>query len=532
MTSQQRRNLSMLKVMVPCLLVLLAVSCKKSAKKTPDTGTPPETANGTRAELTKDSIFLYAKQVYFWNDALPTVEAFNPRGFTASGSELTNFNSELFAISQYKINTTTGLPYEYTTTVGKPKYSYIQDRATINPVAYMPGTISAVDLEGNGNDLGIAVTGLYRDATNTTYDLYVRFVALNSPAWNAGIRRGQILSKLNGVAYGANFSAEVNAINSALAQTTLPLTRKVNGVETNLTLTKAVYKSSPIFASRVIDTLGKKIGYIAYARFSSAENSEAALTTVFSGFKTAGVTALIIDLRYNGGGYVSTAQHLTDLIAPGTLTGSTMFSETYNSTMQANNARILANQPQLDDNDKVQYVNGRIRTYADADFSLAKHTYKFAKKGALENITNVAFIVTGNTASASELVINNLKPHMNVKIFGAKSYGKPIGFFPIRIGNYNVYYSMFQTRNSAGEGDYFTGFTPDKTTFDDVTRDFGNSKESSTLAAINYIATNTISSVSASKESATVSASGAQAITIEIPGEFKGAIENRIKQKN
>src|SRR4051812_7455491 len=75
-------------------------SCKKDSPSTP---TPIDTANSTRADLTRDSIFYYAKQVYLWNDAIPSYEVFNPRQYTKGSSDIINYNNELFAISQLKI---------------------------------------------------------------------------------------------------------------------------------------------------------------------------------------------------------------------------------------------------------------------------------------------------------------------------------------------------------------------------------------------------------------------------------------------
>ncbi|MNR19988.1 Peptidase family S41 [compost metagenome] len=99
----------------------------------------------------------------------------------------------------------------------------------------------------------------------------------------------------------------------------------------------------------------KKIGYLAYARFGALSTpptlttaaGDVELDAAFTQFANAGVTDLIIDFRYNGGGYVYAAEHLTNLIAPSSVRG-TMFTEYYNSTMQSGNAKILSNQPLLD----------------------------------------------------------------------------------------------------------------------------------------------------------------------------------------
>src|SRR5690606_17262554 len=150
---------------------------------------------------------------------------------------------------------------------------------------------------------------------------------------------------------------------------------------------------------------------------------------VFNRFSAAGVDGLIVDLRYNGGGYVATAEYMANLIAPATLTGRTMFSERFNESMQQGRVDILKNQP----------VSGTRYTYADYDYSEAANTYTFTKNGGPASVSSVVFIVTGETASASELLINSLAPHMDVKLVGATTFGKPVGFFPLKIGEYEIY---------------------------------------------------------------------------------------------
>lgn len=213
-----------------------------------------------------------------------------------------------------------------------------------------------------------------------------------------------------------------------------------------------------------------------------------------------------------------------------------MFREKFNTTMQTGKATILKNQPLLDANDKVQYENGKLVTYFDIDYSEARNVHNFEKKGGVDGIQNVIFIVTGNTASASELVINNLKPHMNVKVIGKRSYGKPIGFFPITIQNkYDVYYSMFTSINSAGQTDYYAGFQPDVDVADDVTKDFGDPTELQLAAALRAIpgtstslaALKSISSININGQKVSSTALEVREMTPE--DDFKGMIETRFK---
>lgn len=489
---------SILKIIKPVLLVLLIIgalsTCKKNSPDGPDEATDEEAENvspttGTRAQLTKDSIFLYAKQIYYWNDALPGYEAFNPRKYTQYTNELDNFYKELFDITQLKIDPATGKPYEFvSSTANYPKYSYITDAESQNPTTSNRNNlpvVSQVTLEGVGTDFGIALSAV---GTTSSYQIYIRYVSKGSPADRNFISRGDIITEVNGNKLGANFASDQNTVNTAFDLPSIRISgKKPNGTTFARTLTKMTYTSSPVYKDTVIASGNRKIGYLSFARFSNPSNALTPLNNAFTRFSNNQVSDLVIDLRYNGGGYVSTAEHLANLIAPNAVNGKVMFTEFFNQTMQKGEATILKKQPLLGDNGKFQYSNGKLVTYYDVDYSVEANTYRFEKKGALGNIRNVVFIVTENTASASELLINVLKPYLNVKVIGETSYGKPVGFFPITIDKYDIYYSMFESKNANGEGGYYAGFTPDKNTPDDVTRDFGDPQEASFAAAIQYL---------------------------------------------
>ena len=526
------------------------VSCKKKPDPTPE---PP--AND-RANLSRDSIFLYAKQIYLWSDGLPTYDVFSPRKYTTATTDFLNYERELITLAKISKNPATSFPYEYYTTknalgieveVDDSKYSYISDLANKNPTAYIPEKKSAVDLEGNGNDLGVKL-GAYGQGGpgSTAFALFITAVYQNSPADKAGMVRSDRINKINGRTIGDNYTADRDFINTSFAGTNITLegvkyTNGVSGAPYTITLDKATYKSKPIFATKVFTADNKKIGYLAYARFSTLANSKPDFDEAFATFSAAGVTDLVIDLRYNGGGYLTTAKYLINQIAPASTSGKVMFTEHYNTLMQSGGATILTNQPLLDANKKVQFQNGKMITYADINYKISANTELFAKAGPLNTantITNIVFIVSKSTASASELVINALKPFMNVKIVGTKTFGKPVGFFPITIENkYEVYYSLFQTKNSLGQGDYFDGFTPDIVDdFDDPRNNFGDSKEYYTAKAINVIAPGAVVTASATKtmsiKGRNVSIESLQPMKPLVDGnEFVGMIETKHKLK-
>jgi len=529
------------------LLVIGLAACKKSTTEQPvDTGTTNVPAGGTRTQLTLDSMYLYAKQIYFWNDALPEYSVFNPRQYSSKSSAIDNYEDELYAISQLKINPATGQAYEYYGD-GFPKYSFINDITLNNPgVTASIQDQADVDTEGNGNDIGIRpVFYLYQNSTK--YNLMVTAVYPGSPAAAAGVKRGWMIQKINGTTVGNVYSTERASVLSNLDASSVKLegVNYADNAPFSVTLTKASYKSSPVYTSKVITRAGKKIGYLAFARFSVLSNqddlapSDINLDPVFAEFSTQGVTDLVIDLRYNGGGYVNTCEYLGNLIAPSSLTGKKMFTEIYNTTMQTKKATLLANQPLLDGDGKIQRNKNTnaIITYADLDYSstAAGNNVSFSKKGNLNTVTNIVFIVSGNTASASELLINNLKPYMTVQLVGETTYGKPVGFFPITLENrYEVYMPLFETRNANNEGSYYAGMVPGKTVSDNSVYPFGDEREAELAAALQLIAPGSVASQGATssvgnRSAKVVTMDFSEAKPVNPNSEFKGMIDRKRK---
>jgi carboxyl-terminal processing protease len=525
-------------------LVMLAgfSSCKKSEYINPDLEGESPSIDGTRTQLTMDSIFLYAKEVYLWNDALPTYAKFNPRQYVGDfDTDLKNYESELYDITRFGVNPTTKLPYEYNGPT-YPKYSYISDLTDQNPVAVITPK-SQVNTDGVGYDLGIwsfAAIG-----TDNNFKLYVKAVSPGSPAAKVGFTRGTLVTHINGQAIGSNLANQKGIVNDLIEDkfsTAVLKGIKTDGSAFEVTLNRASYTSSPVYKSNIIEGNGKKVGYIALARFSRLTNpganpSDTNLDPVFAKFAAEGLTDLIVDLRYNGGGYVSTAEYLINLIAPSTATG-VMYTEVYNSLMQSQKATILKNQPLTDDNGEIRYgTDKKMLTYANVSYTIADNTATFAKKGGLTGIKNVVFIVSGGTASASELTINALKPFVNVKLVGTTTYGKPVGFFPVTIENkYDVYFSMFETRNSKNEGGYYAGFKPDVVDeYDDASRDFGDAAENYTKKSLGLLG---ITSATSSKATMSIEKSGRNVVSsrkslggIEAPSQFIGMVETRHKVK-
>ncbi|MRG48722.1 hypothetical protein GFS24_26660 [Chitinophaga sp. SYP-B3965] len=522
----------MRKLRIAALLVIVVAAssaCKKGTKD--DTPTPPPVATGTRLQLSLDSLYLYAKETYLWYDALPDYATFNPRGYAGS-DDMTSLQNELFKISQYKINPATTKPYEYnTSSPSRPKYSFVE---TGNAAQGIKGT---VDLDGQGNDFGL---GLVVATSGVNRYVFVRFVEKGSSAANAGITRGCRIVNMN----GSPVSTDVNTINGILnagGSMSLTLQKAAPESATSFTanLTSGAYTNDPVIY-KVLSASGANVtGYLNLARFSQLANVQPGLDKAFQAFSAAGVNNLVVDLRYNGGGYVATFEYLANLIAPASLTGQVMYKETFNTLLQTGKAPILAAIPLLDASGKQRTGNGgKLLTYADVDYSTAGNTYKFSKKGNLGTIKNVVFIVSGNTASASELTINSLRAYpnnMTVKLVGsASTYGKPVGFFGIGIDKFTVYMSQFTSVNAKDQGEYYAGFTVDISSTDDIQRDFGDPVEDGLSKALAFINT---SAGGRTSEDRLMSINGrvmnASSVSLENVGAegFNGMVEERIRLK-
>lgn len=496
-------------ILALAVLFIGLAACKKN-KVVPEPAPAPEvfvpvpgsntkqTPTTDRRALTNDSLFLYAQQIYYWNDKLPTYDVFDPRTYKTLSTDLDNFDSELFKITSYSgFETVPGFNF--------PKYSFISDENNSNGnQSSAPSRESNVDLSDIGFDMGFLNFLAYGE--DKAYDLYVQGVYPNSPAAAAKITRGTRITKIGNLTVGTNFDADAVAINGLLngtiSSTTISGIRPDGTVIDGALISIKKYTSSPIFASKVIDQGGKKVGYLAYSHFSVLTNpdqvnpSDTRIDPIFASFAASNISDLVIDLRYNGGGSIETAQYLLNLLAPAGTTG-VMFSETYNATMKTGKASILAKQPLIDAKGAIQYgPGGKMLTYNDVDWSDAGNIYSFSKKGPLNGLKNIVFLVSDNTASASELLINSIKPYMqSIKLVGTKTYGKPVGFFPIVLDkHYWVYLPSFESKNKNGEGGYYNGMTPDyidtqkADLFDDASHDFGDPNESYLNKALSILA--------------------------------------------
>ncbi|HET7921669.1 MAG TPA: S41 family peptidase [Gammaproteobacteria bacterium] len=276
----------------------------------------------------------------------------------------------------------------------------------------------------------------------------------NSPAADAGMARGDTVLSINGTPV-ATLLAQ-GTLDSAYGDTevgveaTLQFQHLAGDVHT-ATMRKAVVTQPNVKLVQTFTAGSHKVGYFFFQNF--IQPSDAELDQAFAQLKADGVDELVIDDRYNGGGLLSVAQHLGSLIAGNANAGQLFATLNYNDRHSGNN-----------------------------------YTYYFGSQTNGLALSRVVFITTAATASASELIINALKPYMDVVTVGATTFGKPVGENGFDICKDVLYPMTFKMTNAADYGDYFQGFAPTCPAADDFTHALGDSTESSLATALYYIA--------------------------------------------
>ena len=209
--------------------------------------------------------------------------------------------------------------------------------------------------------------------------------------------------------------------------------------------------------TKVYSVDGRRVGYLFFRNF--VEPSYEALDLAFAELAAARVDELVVDLRYNGGGLVNVAQHMASYIG-GLRTEGQVFAEYFHNDRNAFRNRII----------------------------------RFERKPTPLTLDRLIVVTTKASASASELVINALRPFMPVVVIGGTTYGKPVGQYGIGFCDKLLAPVSFALRNADGRGDFFDGFAPDCIAPDDAGHQLGDPEEGSLKEALTFAATGTCSS--------------------------------------
>lgn len=440
---------------------LFVFSCKKD---TPKPEPEPEPVERTEAQLIKDDIYKYYKLYSLWDKSIPD--------YTSDPSQFTDkYGSADMVLDALKKLTPAHAAYP---------------NGVFDRFSYMLGL--------DGYNTGTTASGRLKMDTNDGYGIYVQlgtedektaqpiiyFVEGGSPAQKAGFKRSDFITAVNG---DSDYSIAVtctttgctindasardkmmNKLNAALDAGTLKLQVKhQDGTTTTKDLTYANgYTIDPIYKDSVYTYNGNNVGYLALSSFEEIENNnvnQQKIDAAFEKFQTQQIKSLIVDLRYNGGGYVDASAYVADKIGGAITKGKLMLTYEVNDYIKAT--------PSIN------------KMFQDT---------KFEGKSNL-NLSKVYFLVSDRTASAAEMIINVLKPYLQVQIIasGTRTYGKPVGFFEQVVQKKVSFWPVsFLLKNSANFSDYWDGLVPDKSNITDyVFVDVGDKKETMLATALN-----------------------------------------------
>lgn len=288
--------------------------------------------------------------------------------------------------------------------------------------------------------------------SQTTLGFYVKAVYPGSPAETAGIKRGTAIVKIGGaeIVYD-NSGAWINKLYDLIAPERAGSVMLEDDVKGTYTISTGVIPENQVLLAEVIDAGSKKIGHIVYGGFDAAY--DATIIDAFDQFKQAGCTELILDLRLNGGGHVISADLLSSLIGGSNCNDRIFAYYRYNKDRMENRA-----QESKPYDESAGYFYDK--------FSYTTNYYTVNLKDYALGLSKVYVFTTGNTASASELVINALEGvDVTVTKIGKQSNGKNVGMEVKRLRDEQYIYEFapitFQTYNAKKFGDYEKGFKPD-----------------------------------------------------------------------
>lgn len=315
---------------------------------------------------------------------------------------------------------------------------------------------------------GYSIQPYYFEQGSKQIIVFVEYVYANSPASEAGLKRGDMIYMINDqILNDQNYLTLLNLEDKVL---TLGTIAKGEIVELSPKVTlkdKEDLAQNPIVTTNIIEVGDHKTGYIAYTKFIS--NYDEQLANVFKQFKAAGVTDLVLDLRYNGGGFVSSAQRLASMIAPASVDGQVLMYQKFNFLLKSLNDTLLF----------------------DVD------------RSSNLDLDKVYILTTGGTASASEIIIYGLEPYMEVIQIGETTYGKYHGSITISDNDnepekrrhlWAIQPIVMESDNANSSIDYLSGMKPEFELRDNYyNADLGDPEEHFLSAALEHIYTGTIS---------------------------------------
>lgn len=423
----------------PAPTASLAQRCAPTNPYKADASAP--TTVGTLADE-KAWLHGYMDQAYLWYSGMPTVDA------TAS-------------------------TYSDTTNVYRSLYYYFQDLKTPaltasgkrrDQFSFIYPTKPWNDLAQSGQSYEYGIYWLTADAA--PWNARVAYVEAGSPAAAAGVQRGDVLVSVDGVA--VNGLATPNDLYARL----YPSDRNSHQLAFNtrsVSLAGATVTQHPVPLTQVFPVGNKKVGYILFnAHMGTAE---ADLITAFTTLQAQGANELVLDMRYNGGGYLYVASELAYMVAGASAKGKVFEQLQYNDKRAADTAagiELFRSQP-------CKLVGNQCTGGADLPTL---------------SLSRVTVLTSADTCSASEAVVNGLRGvDVDVRLIGGTTCGKPYGFTAKDNCGISYFPIEFQGVNAKGFGDYADGFTATCTAADDLGHPLGDAAEGQLAAALSQLST-------------------------------------------
>lgn len=387
------------------LLCLFAISC--SDEEAP--GNDPEDDSKQTINEWIEGIM---RSDYLWNTDIPSADKLK---FSADPE--TFFNSML----SLKDGKTRNGEHEYYYSYMEKNKDYKKTRTSINTddTYGMEFTLFNI-VDGNDNSLGY-------------YYARILYVLPNSPASKAGLERGDWIVGINGKNNINSSNYRTLLKGSATQWSVKPRDAAIKTVE--IEASRAV-EDNPLYYHSVLTSGDKKIGYLVYNHFTPGPDGytdrtyDTEMKKIFAEFQSKGVNEFVLDFRYNGGGAENSANTLAGLLIP-----------------EESKDKVYA-----------AFTDNKGRTYEN---KFSKETGGTA--GYLKLNSNRIYVLTsGSTASSSEVVINSLKPFMNVTLIGELTEGKNVGMQEQKNDKYEwTYWPITLRVTNATNFDYSAGFTPD-----------------------------------------------------------------------
>ncbi|SEN51760.1 C-terminal processing protease CtpA/Prc, contains a PDZ domain [Sphingomonas gellani] len=408
-----------------------------TASPTPTpTVTPTPTAAGCTLRERQNWAFAQLKEWYLFPDTLPT--SLDPSPYTSVDSYVDALTATARSQSKDRF-------FTYLTSIKEENAYY-----------------------DSGSSAGFGV----RLGLDPSHRLFVTEAFENGPALAAGIDRGTEILAIGTSTNSLRSVSDIyaaggtDALNTALGPNTAGAAtafqvRSAAGATSTVTVTKQDFALTPVssrYGAQIINDGGHKVGYVNLRTFIST--ADPALRTAFATFRDAGVTEVVVDLRYNGGGLVSIAELMSNLLGGGRSSADVQSYTTFRPEKAAEN-----------------------------------ETTRFAPQPQSMATTRVAFIGSGGTASASEYVINAFTPYLHnaSALVGSNTYGKPVGQIALDRSQCDdrLRVIAFALENAAHQGAYYTGLAnyveASCQANDDIRYPLGDPREASTRAALDFV---------------------------------------------